>query len=123
MWNSGFSPHPFDEPFEVDLTGVKVLAVDDEADSREVIRAILEARHATVQTARSVGEAIAMFADAPPHVVLSDIGMRRTFTATMSYCCTCVACRAMNPTSPWHSPRWRAPKTGPAPCAPGSSAT
>ena len=58
-----------------DLTGVKVLVVDDEADSREVIRRILESRHASVETARSMGEAIAKFAAHPADVVLTDIGM------------------------------------------------
>jgi signal transduction histidine kinase/ActR/RegA family two-component response regulator len=64
-----------EEIYEADLTGVKVLVVDDEADSREVMRCILEARHATVETAKSVGQGIARFADFAPHVVLSDIGM------------------------------------------------
>ncbi len=64
-----------EDTYEADLTGVKVLVVDDEGDSRDVMRYILEARHAVVETAKSVGEAIAKFADFVPHIVLSDIGM------------------------------------------------
>jgi len=64
-----------EDSYEADLTGVKVLVVDDEADSREVMRYILESRQATVETAKSVGDALARFADFGPHVVLSDIGM------------------------------------------------
>ncbi len=58
-----------------DLTGVKVLAVDDDRDSLEVVRRILSTRHAEVKTAASVEEALKEFASFRPHVVLSDIGM------------------------------------------------
>jgi PAS domain S-box-containing protein len=58
-----------------DLTGVKVLAVDDDRDSLEVLRRILTGRNAQVQTAASVEEALAIFVSFSPDVVLSDIGM------------------------------------------------
>lgn len=64
-----------DDSLDVDLGGIKVLVVDDEEDSRDMIRCILEARHATVQTAHSMGQAIAQFAEFSPHIVLSDVGM------------------------------------------------
>jgi CheY-like chemotaxis protein len=52
-----------------------VLSVDDEADSAEVIRRILQRRGATVRTARSMGDALAAFLKCRPDVLLSDIGM------------------------------------------------
>lgn len=57
------------------LEGVKVLVVDDDADSLDVVRRILNARHAQVQIAASVEEALSLFEKFKPDVVLSDIGM------------------------------------------------
>ncbi len=64
-----------EEAFQADLTGISVLIVDDEPDSRDVVRYILEAHHATVHTARGVGDALATFAAHDVHLVLTDIGM------------------------------------------------
>ena len=58
-----------------DLQGIKVLAVDDDADSLEPVRRILMARNAEVQTASSVDDAMEKFAQFEPDVVLSDLGM------------------------------------------------
>ena len=58
-----------------DLAGVKVLVVDDEADSARRHPALLERSGAEVRTASSMDEALAEFARFSPHVVLSDIGM------------------------------------------------
>lgn len=58
-----------------DLSGVRVLAVDDDRDSLEVIRRILKQRHAEVTTASSVEEALEALGEARPDVILSDIGM------------------------------------------------
>ena len=58
-----------------DLMGVNVLAVDDDADSLDVIRRILEGHGAEVRTAGSMAEALAEFDRAAPHVIISDIGM------------------------------------------------
>jgi PAS domain S-box-containing protein len=58
-----------------DLRGIKVLAVDDDADSLEVVKRVLTSRHATVETATSVAEALKIFAFFRPSIVLSDIGM------------------------------------------------
>jgi PAS domain S-box-containing protein len=74
-------PHPgseapamhFDVP--VELRGLRVLAVDDEADSREVVAAVLASCGALVVTAASVPEAMTVFERERPDVVLSDIGM------------------------------------------------
>lgn len=60
---------------DVRLHGVKVLAVDDDADSLAVIRRILRRAGAEVRTASSVSEGLKAFGEFEPHVVLSDIGM------------------------------------------------
>ena len=60
-----------------DLSGIRVLAVDDDRDSLEVIRRILGQRHAEVTTASSVEEALEALGEARPDVILSDIGMPR----------------------------------------------
>ncbi|MEY2563146.1 MAG: hypothetical protein QOH88_1339 [Verrucomicrobiota bacterium] len=58
-----------------DLKGVKVLVVDDEADSAGIVQRILERTGAEARTAGSMEEALIEFARFAPHVVLSDIGM------------------------------------------------
>jgi PAS domain S-box-containing protein len=58
-----------------DLDGVKVLVVDDEADSAGIVQRILERTGAEARTAASMEEALTEFARFTPHVVLSDIGM------------------------------------------------
>ncbi len=60
---------------KADLTGVKVLVVDDEQDSIEIVRRILERTHAEVCTARSMEQALDQFDRFSPHVVITDIGM------------------------------------------------
>ena len=68
-------PHSPPAPVEVDLGGVKVLAVDDDKDSLEVLRRILAGRNAEVRTASSAQEALKVFEAFGPDVVVSDIGM------------------------------------------------
>jgi PAS domain S-box-containing protein len=58
-----------------DLQGIKVLAVDDDKDSLDLIRRILSSHNAEVQTASSVDAAMEHFDRFAPNVVLSDIGM------------------------------------------------
>ncbi len=60
---------------DLDLAGVKVLVIDDEADSYDVARRILESCSAEVFTAGSVDEGLTLFKTNRPHVVVSDIGM------------------------------------------------
>jgi len=60
---------------EIDLSGVRVLVVDDEPDGREAIAKVLAIYHAQVATASSAREALALFAQARPDVLISDIGM------------------------------------------------
>jgi len=58
-----------------DLSGLRVLVVDDEPDARDLIRRILVRRRALVETAASADEAMELVHLHRPHVLLSDIGM------------------------------------------------
>ena len=58
-----------------DLTGLKVLVVDDEPDARSLIKRLLQDCHASVVTAGSADEAMQMLFRDTPHVLVSDIGM------------------------------------------------
>jgi signal transduction histidine kinase/CheY-like chemotaxis protein len=60
---------------EANLTGIKVLVVDDEEDSVAIVKRILKRRGAEVRGAGSMEEALGEFTKFAPHVVLSDIGM------------------------------------------------
>ncbi|HEY1784428.1 MAG TPA: PAS domain S-box protein [Pirellulales bacterium] len=57
------------------LTGVRVLVVDDERESRELVRRLLEECDASVVTAASAAEALIALRHTRPAVLLSDIGM------------------------------------------------
>ena len=61
------------------LAGLRVLVVDDEADSRDVAVRVLEESGASVTTAASCAAAIeglrSLASESLPHVILSDIGM------------------------------------------------
>jgi len=57
------------------LDGVRVLVVDDDADSREVVAAILAGHGAQSSAAGSAAEALAMMDRALPHVLVADIEM------------------------------------------------
>ncbi|MEO6004579.1 MAG: PAS domain-containing protein [Opitutus sp.] len=59
----------------VDLQGVKVLVVDDEPDSASLVKRVLEGCHADVRSASSMDEALRVFLNFHPHIILSDIGM------------------------------------------------
>ena len=60
---------------EADLTGLKVLVVDDAIDTLDVLEQIL--RHSGAATVGASGalQALAMVAQERPHVIVSDIGM------------------------------------------------
>jgi CheY-like chemotaxis protein len=65
-----------DGPLSVpDLSGARVLVVDDEPDARNLMRRLLEDCGAQVITAASVTEALGLVSSARPDVVVSDIGM------------------------------------------------
>ena len=58
-----------------DLSGIKVLVVDDDEDSRDLVRRVLEECHAQVWTAASAAEAVRLVEQERPCVLVSDIGM------------------------------------------------
>jgi PAS domain S-box-containing protein len=64
---------PFECPERLD--GLKILAVDDEADTRELLRTALTTCGAEVIMAGSVREALALFTASGADVLVSDIGM------------------------------------------------
>ena len=57
------------------LSGIKVLVVDDDIDSLGVLKRVLSSRHADVETATCMVDALAIFSSFHPDIVLSDIGM------------------------------------------------
>jgi PAS domain S-box-containing protein len=58
-----------------DLSGIRILVVDDEADSRQFIAFVLEQANAIVTTVGSGIDALQAFSQSIPDIVLSDIGM------------------------------------------------
>jgi len=57
------------------LSELKVLAIDDAPDARQLVRAVLEEFGANVLTASSVKEGLEMLAAWKPDVIVCDIGM------------------------------------------------
>ncbi|WNG28992.1 PAS domain-containing protein [Cystobacter fuscus] len=57
------------------LEGLRVLLVDDEADTRELLRTLLEGCRARVETAGSAAEGLRALLQTRPHLLISDIGM------------------------------------------------
>ena len=57
------------------LSGVRVLVVDDEADARDLIAAVLGQSGAEVATAASTAEALDCLGRLRPHVIVSDLAM------------------------------------------------
>jgi PAS domain S-box-containing protein len=57
------------------LQGVRILIVDDEEDTRQLISTILEQCEAVIETAANTRQAIEAIRRAPPDVLISDIGM------------------------------------------------
>ena len=66
---------PSTESFAGLLAGVRVLMVDDEADARQLVAIVLERAGAEVTMAGSAREALDLFAQVRPDVLLSDLGM------------------------------------------------
>jgi signal transduction histidine kinase/ActR/RegA family two-component response regulator len=67
-------PHPPDLALR-DLSGVDILVVDDDRDSRELITRILSDCRASVRTAASAREAFTLLRAAPPDILITDLGM------------------------------------------------
>jgi signal transduction histidine kinase/ActR/RegA family two-component response regulator len=57
------------------LSGLKILVVDDERDSREYVAFVLEDQGATVVMAANAKEALEIYEQSPPDFLISDIGM------------------------------------------------
>jgi PAS domain S-box-containing protein len=64
---------PFNCPPELD--GLRLLVVDDEEDTRTLLKAVLEQCGASVTTVSSAGEALVALKRSRPHVLISDLGM------------------------------------------------
>jgi CheY-like chemotaxis protein len=70
------TPNALSSDFRVsDLSGIKVLVVDDEADARDLFKRVLADCGADVLTVATAGEALRVLERERPHVLLSDIGM------------------------------------------------
>ncbi|HYJ47298.1 MAG TPA: ATP-binding protein, partial [Pyrinomonadaceae bacterium] len=66
---------PLAPDYPENLEGLKILAVDDEADTRELLRTVLTECGAEVETAASAREALERMEEFRPDVLISDIGM------------------------------------------------
>jgi CheY-like chemotaxis protein len=67
-------PPPIQVP---DLHGVRVLVVDDEEDSRRLVREALLVTGAAVETAGSAADALDLLTRSVPDVLIADLGMPR----------------------------------------------
>ncbi|HEY4308374.1 MAG TPA: ATP-binding protein [Pirellulales bacterium] len=72
--NLRHAPRPIDAD-TLNLTDVRVLALDDERDARELVKRILEEAGCRVQIAGTIDAAFEAFANATFDVIISDIGM------------------------------------------------
>lgn len=61
-----------------DLSSVRTLLVEDDADSRDLLTTVLRSRNAEVCACSNASEAIGVLATFTPHVIISDIGMPGT---------------------------------------------
>jgi signal transduction histidine kinase/ActR/RegA family two-component response regulator len=59
----------------LDLDGVHVLIVDDEPDALELLQAMLSVTGARITRARSAREALSLFGEDPPDILLADVAM------------------------------------------------
>jgi PAS domain S-box-containing protein len=77
LLNSGLEENqsPLSPAQESDLTGIRVLAIDDEPDSRELVSVIIAQAGAEVMSVASAAEFLTALASFQPNVVVSDIGM------------------------------------------------
>ena len=74
----GAHEHIASEPalaHDIDLTGLRVLVVDDEPDTLDLLRRVLGDSHAQVVAAPSVEAALAALGAFNPHVLISDVSM------------------------------------------------
>lgn len=57
------------------IEGLRVLVVEDDDDTRELLRVLLETHGIAVTAAASVQEALAAYEQSLPQVIVADIGM------------------------------------------------
>ncbi|HEV2664131.1 MAG TPA: ATP-binding protein [Blastocatellia bacterium] len=72
---TGQAPHEMARGGGLQLNGARVLVVDDDADTRQLLKRVLESHGAAVRTAASAAEALEMIAASPPDALVADIGM------------------------------------------------
>jgi PAS domain S-box-containing protein len=70
-----FAEDPVSLENSAQLNGVRVIAVDDDADARLLLQAVLESRGAEVKVCESAAEALESIDRFEPHILVSDIGM------------------------------------------------
>jgi CheY-like chemotaxis protein len=58
------------------LDNTRILVVDDDADTRDLLKTVLQQAGAEVVPAESVDAAVELFRHSPPHVIVSDIRLR-----------------------------------------------
>ena len=64
-----------ESPAPVSLDGVQVLLVDDDSDTIQMLRMVLQEHHAVVESASSVQQALETLDWYRPHVLVSDLAM------------------------------------------------
>ncbi|HLH31829.1 MAG TPA: response regulator [Terriglobia bacterium] len=57
------------------LKGISILVVEDDDDTRELLKVLLETQGAVVTTTASVQEALTAYDRSRPNVIVADIGM------------------------------------------------
>ena len=57
------------------LKGIRVLVVEDDDDTRELLRVLLETQGSVVTATASVQEALSAYDQSVPQVIVADIGM------------------------------------------------
>jgi CheY-like chemotaxis protein len=57
------------------LNGIRVLVVEDDDDTRELLKVLLETQGGAVTVTSSVQEALSAYDRSRPHVIVADIGM------------------------------------------------
>src|SRR5207244_5011491 len=57
------------------LKGISILVVEDDEDTRELLKVLLETQGAAVTPTASVQEALSAYDQSRPHVIVADIGM------------------------------------------------
>lgn len=69
------SPGASPSASNIDLTGIKVLAVDDGEDARDLLTMLLAQYGAAAKVVASAKEVLALLGEFAPHVLVCDIGM------------------------------------------------